>query len=493
MTKRPTILQSLIPILTLIVLISLNVILLGDDTLSGANQLSLLCASAVAIGIAIYNRVPWSQILQGILHTLNTSMSALLILLMIGVLAGTWMLSGIIPAMIYYGLYILKPDYFLPAAAIISAIISVATGSSWSTVATVGVALLGIGQALGFNDALVAGAIISGAYFGDKVSPLSDTTNLASAIAQTDLFTHIRYMMYTTIPTMLLTLGAFTVFSLSGGNHAPAPDSVREVQQAIGNFYHITPWLFVVPIAVVVMIIQKMPAVPALFIGGLLGGIMALIFQPDVIASLSGEEQLSAGGAYRVVTKAMYGTTSLQTGNPTLDSLFTSHGMAGMLNTIWLIITAMIFGGVLEAGQFLERITQALIKRVHSDGGLVTTTAATCILFNTTASDQYISIVVPGKMFAGAYRKNGMAPEVLSRTLEDSGTATSVLIPWNTCGATQAGVLGVATFSYLPYAFFCYLSPLMSILFAWLNLKIRRISPEESSSETENPNNSLSL
>lgn len=486
MTKRPTILQSLIPILTLIVLISLNVILLGDDTLSGANQLSLLCASAVAIGIAVYNRVPWEHILQGILHTLNTSMSALL---MIGVLAGTWMLSGIIPGMIYYGLYILKPDYFLPAAAIISAIISVATGSSWSTVATVGVALLGIGQALGFNDALVAGAIISGAYFGDKVSPLSDTTNLAAAIAQTNLFTHIRYMMYTTVPTMLITLTIFTLISLFGSSSAPAPDSVREVQQAIGSFYRINLFLFIVPVIVVVMIVKKMPAVPALFIGGLLGGVMALIFQPDVIASLSGEEHLSAGGAYRVVTQAMYGTTALHTGNETLDSLFTSHGMAGMLNTIWLIITAMIFGGVLEAGRFLERITGALMGRVRSDGGLVTTTAATCILFNATASDQYISIVVPGKMFAGAYRRGGLAPEVLSRTLEDSGTATSVLIPWNTCGATQAGVLGVATFAYLPYAFFCYLSPLMSVAFAWLNIKIRRIGPEQTFGADENPNN----
>lgn len=452
MTKRPTILQSLIPILTLIVLISLNVILLGDDTLSGANQLSLLCASAVAIGIAVYNRVPWEHILQGILHTLNTSMSALLILLMIGVLAGTWMLSGIIPGMIYYGLYILKPDYFLPAAAIIS-------------------------------------AIISGAYFGDKVSPLSDTTNLAAAIAQTNLFTHIRYMMYTTVPTMLITLAIFTLISLFGSSNAPAPDSVREVQQAIGSFYRINLFLFIVPVIVVVMIVKKMPAVPALFIGGLLGGVMALIFQPDVIASLSGEEHLSAGGAYRVVTQAMYGTTTLHTGNETLDSLFTSHGMAGMLNTIWLIITAMIFGGVLEAGRFLERITGALMGRVRSDGGLVTTTAATCILFNATASDQYISIVVPGKMFAGAYRRGGLAPEVLSRTLEDSGTATSVLIPWNTCGATQAGVLGVATFAYLPYAFFCYLSPLMSVAFAWLNIKIRRIGPEQTSGADENPNN----
>ncbi len=489
MPKSPTLLQSLLPLLALIGLIGLNVALLEDDTLSGANQLSLLIASALAVGIATYNRVPWSRILQEILHTLGNSLSSILILMMIGVLAGAWMVGGIIPAMVYYGLYILQPAYFLPAAVVIAAVISVATGSSWSTVATVGVALLGIGQALGFPPPLIAGAIISGAYFGDKISPLSDTTNLASAVARVELFTHIRYMLYTTVPTMFITLVLFTVISLCGSGGDPAPGSVAELQGHISSYFRITPWLFLVPAAVLVMIARKMPALPALFIGALLGVVAALVFQGDVIASLGGGEHSRAAETYRVLSRALYGSTQIQTGVASLDNLFSSHGMAGMMNTIWLIVTAMVFGGVMEAGGFLERITSLLIRRVRSDGSLVATTAASCVLFNATASDQYIAIVVPGRMFARAYRRRGLAPEVLSRTLEDAGTATSVLIPWNTCGATQAGVLGVATFAYLPYAFFCYLSPLMSILFASLNIRIRRIAP----GEEDIPDNSLSL
>lgn len=470
--KRPTILQSVIPILALIGLISLNVITLGDDTLSGANQISLLIASSVATCIALYNKVTWQDILKGILHTLSAAMPAILILMMIGALAGTWMLSGVIPAMIHYGLYILRPDYFLPAAVIITAIIAIATGSSWSTIATVGVALLGIGQTLGLNDAMIAGAIISGAYFGDKVSPLSDTTNLASATAGVNLFTHIRYMMFTTVPTILITIILFTIISLCI-NVQPTDMSVDAVQQTITSTYQISPLLFIVPIIVIWMIARRVEPVPVLFLGAILGAILALITQSDVITQLSGQETLTFKGAYRIITQAMYGSLSINTGNPTVDTLFSTSGMAGM-----------IFGGVMEAGQFLERITSALIQRVHSTGGLVTTTTGTCLLFNATASDQYIAIVVPGKMFSNAYRKNRLAPEVLSRTLEDTGTVTSVLFPWNTCGATQSSVLGVSTFTYLPYAFFCYLSPVMSILFAWLNIKIRRLPKATDTNDT---------
>lgn len=410
-------------------------------------------------------------------------MPAILILMMIGALAGTWMLSGVIPAMIHYGLYILRPDYFLPAAVIIAAIIAIATGSSWSTIATVGVALLGIGQTLGLNDAMIAGAIISGAYFGDKVSPLSDTTNLASATAGVNLFTHIRYMMFTTVPTILITFILFTIISLCI-DIQPTDMSVDAVQQTITSTYQISPLLFIVPIIVIWMIARRVEPVPVLFLGAILGAILALITQSDVITQLSGQETLTFKGAYRIITQAMYGSLSINTGNPTVDTLFSTSGMAGMMNTIWLIITAMIFGGVMEAGQFLERITSALIQRVHSTGGLVTTTTGTCLLFNATASDQYIAIVVPGKMFSNAYRKNRLAPEVLSRTLEDTGTVTSVLFPWNTCGATQSSVLGVSTFTYLPYAFFCYLSPVMSILFAWLNIKIRRLPKATDTNDT---------
>lgn len=476
MIKKPTILQSVIPIVVLIGLILLNVLLAADDTIAGANQLSLLFAAAVASVIAIYNRVSWSNLMKGVLHTLNTAMPAILILMMIGVLSGTWMLSGIIPAMIHYGLYILRPDYFLPAAVVISALISISTGSSWSTIATVGVALLGIGQALGFNEAVVAGAIVSGSYFGDKISPLSDTTNLAAATTSTPLFTHIRYMLYTTVPTIIITLILFVIISFTGDQQAVQAD-ITSVQTAIMTHYNITPWLFIVPVIIIVMIAKKMPPAPALLIGGLLGGVFAIGFQPQMIASLSADNTLSISSIYQVITRAMYGSISLNTGDEIVNSLFSSGGMAGMMNTVWLIITAMIFGGIMEAGHFLERLTGAIIKRVSSVGGLVTTTAASCVLFNATAGDQYMAIVIPGKMFSKAFRKKGVASEVLSRTLEDAGTATSVLIPWNSCGATQAGVLGVATFSYLPYAFFCYISPLMTILYAWLNIKIRKVDP----------------
>ncbi len=485
--KSPTVFQSLIPVAVLIVLIGLNVTLLGDETLAGANQMSLLIASGVTACIAIRNGKTWGDILEGIVRTLTGAIPAILILLMIGVLSGTWMLSGIIPAMIHYGLYVLRPEYFLPATVVISALISLATGSSWSTVATVGVALLGIGRTLGFGDPVIAGAIISGAYFGDKVSPLSDTTNLAAATAGTNLFTHIRYMLYTTLPTIFVTLIIFTILSIGGGKIA-ADVSVADTQRMITDYYYISPVLFLVPLAAVAMIVFKMPPVPVLFVGSLLGGVMAVVCQPELIGLLSGDGALTDGGAYRVVSRAMYGTVSPETGDPMVDSLFTSRGMAGMLNTVWLIITAMIFGGVMEAGQFLERITTALIRRVRSTGGLVSATAGTCVLFNSTASDQYLAIVIPGKIFGSAYRRKGLAPEVLSRTLEDAGTATSVLIPWNTCGATQAGVLNVATVAYLPYAFFCYISPLMSILFAWLGLRIRRIPPQGALPETENRN-----
>lgn len=299
--------------------------------------------------------------------------------------------------------------------------------------------------------------------------------------------------MHTTVPTMLITLALFTVLSLRGGGALPDRGSADAIRASIEGVYQITPWLFLVPVLVIVMIVRRVPAVPALFIGGVLGVAAALLFQGDLVASLAGEASLTAGGVYRVLTRAMYGTTAIHAGNGLLDSLFTSHGMAGMMNTIWLIITAMIFGGVMEAGSFLERITGAMIRWVRSDAGLVSATAASCILANATASDQYIAIVVPGKMFAGAYRRRGLASEVLSRTLEDAGTATSVLIPWNTCGATQAGVLGVATFAYLPYAFFCYLSPLMSVLVALLKIRIRHIAPAGEDPAEGNPDNSLPL
>lgn len=475
--RRPTVLQSLVPIVLLIGLILLNVFLLGDDTLSGANQLSLILASAVAAGIALYNRVKWEKLLNGILHTIGSSMSAILILLMIGMLSGAWMVSGVIPAMIYYGLDILRPEFFLPATVIIAAVISLATGSSWSTIATVGVALLGIGKALGFSEPIVAGAIISGAYFGDKVSPLSDTTNLAAATAGVDLFTHIRYMMTTTVPSVIITILLFTgiTFFMGGGSEMA---SIAETQAAIAENFVITPWLFIVPVLVIVLIAKKMPALPALLFAALIGIVFALIFQMDLLERLAGEP-LTGSTLYTLLTKSLYGTTAIPTDDATISGLLTTRGMAGMMNTVWLIVSAMIFGGIMEAARFLERLTGAILQRVHGTGGVVTTAASTCILFNVAMGDQFMSIIIPGRMFRSAFRQARLRPEVLSRTLEDSATVTSVLVPWNTCGATQAGVLGVATVAYLPFAFFCYISPLMTVIFAWLNIRIRRLPAEQ--------------
>ncbi len=478
MTQRqPTLVQSVIPILILLGLIMTTVLGTGADALDGANQLSLLIASAIGAGIAVYNRVRWADIMQGMVHTISASLPAILILLMVGMLSGSWMISGVIPTMIYYGLDILRPDYFLPACVAISAAVSVATGSSWSTIATIGVALIGIGQALGFDLAMTAGAIISGAYFGDKVSPLSDTTNLASAVTGTDLFVHIRYMMQTTVPSILLTLAAFTVLTLTAGSGQTAGTEVDTFQDTIAATYRIHPLLLLIPAAVVFMIVKKIPAVPVLMIGALLAAGAAALFQQELLATLTSDGDLTIKSGYEVLTRSLYGTTAPHTGDPAVDDLLATGGMAGMLNTVWLIITAMVFGGVMEAGRFLERITNAILGRVRSTGGLVTTATGSCLLFNLTSGDQYMSIVVPGKMFIGAFRRNGLQPRLLSRTLEDSGTATSVLVPWNTCGATQASILGVPTLAYLPFAFFCWLSPVTTLIVAWAGWGIRKEAP----------------
>jgi NhaC family Na+:H+ antiporter len=373
--------------------------------------------------------------------------------------------------LIYYGLDIINPQIFLVTAVVVSAVVSLATGSSWSTVATIGVALLGIGKAIGINEAIVAGAIISGAYFGDKISPLSDTTNLAPAMAGTDLFTHIRYMIYTTTPSFILTLLIFLVIGLNY-NFGGAVVDVENVKHAIDGAFNTSPWLFIVPVILFVIIIKKVPPVPSLMIGTLLGGLFAIIFQPHLIEELAGNVTGYAKASYISSMQAMFGDLAIHTPDADVNELLQTSGMGGMLDTIWLILSAMVFGGIMESGGLLARITQPIIKWANSTGSLVTSTVVTCIFFNATASDQYISIVVPGRMYRKTYQDKGLKPEVLSRTLEDAGTMTSVLIPWNTCGATQSRVLGVATFDYL-------ISPLMSVLFAYLNIKIRRFSVEE--------------
>ena len=472
-TKPVSLSIALLPILFLITLLSLNVYYYGDDALSGANQMTLLLSGAFCSFLAIIRGTPWHNIIEGIRNSISDTLPALLILLLIGALAGTWLISGIVPAMIYYGLQIVNPTYFLIAACIVSAIISLVTGSSWSTIATIGVALLGIGKAIGMSEAMVAGAIISGAYFGDKMSPLSDTTNLAPAMAGVDLFTHIRYMSYTTIPSICITLIIFLFLGLNLDTQTSA-DDISTIQNAINSKFNISIWLFTVPAIVIGLIIKKIPAIPALFIGTILGGIAAIIFQTEIITELGGSNNYFQN-SFTVLMDAMARDVNIVTENGMINELLSTGGMNGMLNTVWLILCAMCFGGSMEASGFLNKLSTSFMKMATNTASLVATTTGTCVFFNLTASDQYLSIIVPGKMFTETYKKNGLAPENLSRTLEDSGTVTSVLIPWNTCGATQASVLGVSTLTYLPFCFFNIISPFMTMMYAIIGIKIKTI------------------
>ncbi len=476
--KRPTLLQAFIPIIFLIVALSTNVFIFGDASLDGSNQIILILSAGVASIVALKLGYKWAEIQNGMVKSISSAMASIIILLLIGSLAGTWLLSGIVPAMIYYGLQILNPTIFLVAACIVCSIVSVATGSSWTTAATVGIALIGIGKALGIHEGMIAGAVLSGAYFGDKMSPLSDTTNLAPAMAGTDLFTHIRYMAYTTVPSITITLIIFLILGFMQGGSGDVGQT-DEILTAITSKFNINGWLFLVPIAVVGLIVKKVPAIPAILIGALLGAVFALIFQPEVVKSVAEWDGTGWTVTFVGIMKSMYGDISIVTGNGIVDELLSSGGMHGMLGTVWLIVSAMIFGGVMESSGMLKRIADAVMSRVNSTGSLVAATAGTTVFFNGTASDQYLAIVVPGRMYADIYKEKGLAPENLSRTLEDSGTVTSVLVPWNTCGAYHSGVLGVATGVYLPYAFFNYISPLMTIAFAYLKIKIRMRSEDQ--------------
>lgn len=479
MPKAPKVYDALIPLVFLIVLLIINIRIFGTDGLSGSNQIVLILSATVAGIVAVFRLgYSWDTLQEGIVKSISSAMSSILILFLIGALAGTWLLSGIVPAMIYYGLMVLSPVIFLFAACFISAIVSVATGSSWTTVATVGVALLGIGKALGFEEGIIAGAIISGAYFGDKMSPLSDTTNLAPAMAGTDLFTHIRHMAKTTVPTMLITLILFIIIGLNYETSGSVED-VKTISEVISAKFNINPMLFIVPAVVLVMIIKRVPALPALLTGALLGGVFALIFQPEIIKEVASEEGAYSYLGFKSVMMALFGEIGVITSNDIVNELLVTRGMGGMLNTIWLIICAMVFGGIMEESGMLKVMAEAVIRKVHRVGSLIASTAATCVFFNITTSDQYLAILVPGRMYADVYKKRGLKPENLSRTLEDSATVTSVLVPWNTCGATQASVLGVATLTYAPYCFFNIISPLMTILYGYFNLGITYYEPEE--------------
>jgi NhaC family Na+:H+ antiporter len=465
--------RALFPLVILVILLSYNVLVYGDDALSGSNQFILLLGGAVAAIVGLIQKVSYETMLQKVADNLKSVTGALLILLFVGALAGTWLISGIIPAMIYYGLQILHPSIFLPACILICALISLATGSSWTTSATVGIALIGIGKVLGIPVGMVAGAVLSGAYFGDKLSPLSDTTNLAPAMAGGELFSHIRYMLLTTVPSIVITLLVFFIISLTQKTSGTA--DVEVLMLAIEEKFTINLGLFLVPAIVILLIIRKAPPLIALLIGTLLGGLFAILYQRTILIEVAQASSFNFEVAYKGIMNAITIETQIQTANPLLNDLFSSGGMVGMLGTIWLIICAMVFGGIMDAIGGLKRISNALLSWAKSTFQLFASTVVSCLAINLTASDQYLSIVIPGKMFAKAYKKRKLAPENLSRTLEDSGTVTSVLIPWNTCGAYQSGVLGVAVGDYFLFAIFNWLSPFMTLLYAALKIKIAKL------------------
>ncbi|MEP2935235.1 MAG: Na+/H+ antiporter NhaC [Gilvibacter sp.] len=459
--------EALIPVVILMCLLAYNIFFAGGAWLGDySNQYILLMGGAVAAVVGFFNKVGIKRMAIEILENLKSIIVPIGILLLVGALAGTWLVSGVIPAMVYYGLQVLSPEIFLPASIVISAIISIATGSSWTTSATVGIALIGIGTALGISGGMIAGAVISGAYFGDKMSPLSDTTNLAPAMAGTDLFTHIRYMAFTTVPTIIVTIIVFSIISFS--IDTTGDTDLSGLLSTIDTTFNISPWLFIVPLIVIALILIKTKPLVALGIGVLAAAVFAFIFQPEILNGL-GESKFGA------VVTSIFSDSTITTDNKTLNDLFSAGGMVGMLWTILLIICAMVFGGIMDAIGALSRITRELLKMASTIFGLFASTVISCLGLNAIASDQYLAIVIPGKMFKKAYEDRKLAPENLSRTLEDSGTVTSVLIPWNTCGAYQSGVLGVGVAEYFFYAIFNWLSPFMTLLFAAFKIKIRQL------------------
>ena len=475
--KLHFIMLALIPFAVLIALLVCCISVFGNATLDGASQVSLFIASAVCVWVGwITKRLKWSDLDKEITTKVANCTPSIIILLLIGAISGTWMISGIVPTMIYYGLQILSPEWFLVTTCLICAIVSLMIGSSWTTIATVGLALLGIGKAMGFSDGWTAGAIISGAYFGDKLSPLSDTTVLASSVSGTPLFTHIRYMMKTTIPTFIITLLIFLCAGLM--MRISGSGDVRLFMEGLTHAFVISPWLLLVPVGMGVMIARRWPSLVVLFLATLAASLTALLVQPDrlrEIASVSGYHGSLV--LYEGVIRTIYDNTHISTGVDELDQLVSTRGMAGMMPTIWLIISAQVFAGALTATGQLQDLMAFFRRIVRGTTSLVASTVGSAIFLNITSADQFLSIILTSSMFKDMYAKMGYEPRLLSRSCEDGGTVTSVLIPWNTCGLTQSTVLGVATLTYLPYCFFNLLSPVVSIIVAFLGWKIKRIKP----------------
>ena len=479
--KHPHPLVAIIPVVVLIILISIVITLFGSDALSGGSQIALLMGVAVCVLISMTcYHIPWKTFERQMTKTIGDVSVTLLILLTVGMLAGSWMISGVVPTLIYYGIHILSPSFFLVSACVICALISLLSGSSWTTIATIGVALLGIGQALGISEAWTAGAIISGAYFGDKMSPLSDTTILASSSVRVDIFEHIRYMVLTTTPSILITLVIFLVAGLGHGSEDAL--HIEQYVDGLDSTFNISLWTLLVPVITGILIARKVPSLVVLFVSSIIAGITAIILQPHILCQIADDPTLSTPAAiFKGLAITYYGSTAVQTGFDALNDLVSTGGMAGMLNTIWLILCALCFGSVMVASGMLGSITNVVVKWVRSRTSLVSSTVGTGIFLNLTTGDQFISIVLTADMFRDIYKKEGYEGRLLSRTTEDAATVTSVLVPWNTCGMTQATVLGVPTLTYLPYCFFNILSPLTTIIVAAIGWKIKRHHPAEES------------
>lgn len=477
--KKPSLLDALIPLVVLIILLSLSVYLYGSDSSYGPNQIALFVGAAIAVIIGLKNGYSWAEMEKAMIHGISLSLGAVLILFAVGALIGTWLLAGTVPALIYYGLQVLDPAWFYAATCILCAIVSMSIGSSWTTAATIGVALIGVSVGLGLSEVITAGAIISGAYFGDKISPLSDTTNLAPAVAGAELFDHIRHMTWTTIPSLVIAIVIFAALGLNSGAVADAEKIVKlsadlQAQFNIG-LLNLVPML-----VLMIMAIKKVPAFPTVFIGALLGGVWALLFQPELVNKMADDALPAALGLLKVIWSTLHSGFVIESGNAELDKLLSGGGMAKMMNTVWLIMSAMVFGSVLEHTGLLRRFVEAILAKAHSTGSLITSTIATCIATNILTADQYMAIVMPGRMYKEEFARRGLAPVNLSRTLEDGGTITSPLVPWNTCGAYMHGVLNVSPLEYIFYAFFNLINPVLAIIYAYCGIKILKLTPPTS-------------
>ena len=472
--KAPTLVQASIPIIFLIFLLAMAVNFFGDNSSYGPNQIALMLSMGLAIIIGLKNGFSWADIEKAIIHGISLSMGAILILLAVGALIGTWLLSGTVPTMIYYGLQILNPDWFYAAACVICGIVALSIGSSWTTAATIGVALIGISQGLELSAPITAGAVISGAYFGDKISPLSETTNLAPAVAGSELFDHIKYMLWTTIPSISTALLLFLVLGFSESTSA-SNNAIADLNQALAMQFNLSVWNLIPLVILLALAIKKTPAFPAVAIGALIGALWAFIFQQELILRLAGENVDLLTANITVIWTALFDGVIIETNQPELNDLLSGGGMSSMLNTVWLIMCALSFGAVLEHLGMLRKFVESILKTVKSVGSLITSTVLTCIGTNVMTADQYIAIVMPGRMFKEEYQRRGLHPVVLSRTLEDSGTITSPLIPWNTCGAYMYSVLLVNPLDYIFYCFFNLINPVLAIVYGFIGFNIKKL------------------